>query len=53
MEIDTSHSGSTVTNMSSVMPDPLKQEKGNQTWQKFFMRMKKMSSYSPGWATFR
>jgi hypothetical protein len=41
MEIDTSHSGSTVTNMSSVMPDSLKQEKGNQTWQKFFMRMKK------------
>ena len=41
MEIDTSHSGSTVANMSSVMPDSLKQKKGNPMWQKFFMRMKK------------
>jgi twitching motility protein PilJ len=41
MEIDTSHSGSTVTNIASVIPDSLKQKKGNPMWQKFFMRMKK------------
>ena len=40
MEIDTSHGASTVTNMSSVMPDSFKEEKGGRIWQKFFTRMK-------------
>ena len=40
MEIDTSHGASTVTNMSSAIPDSFKEEKGGRIWQKFFTRMK-------------
>ncbi len=40
MEIDTSHGASTVTNMSSPIPDSFKEEQGGRIWQKFFTRMK-------------
>ena len=40
MEIDTSHGASTVTNVSSGIPDSVQEKKDSRMWQKFFMHMK-------------